>query len=130
MKTTLLALFFLTCLFELSSCSAVYKIRKKEDSAYLHLEVQPKTAIVYIDDELYGELSSFRKGIIGCRPGVRRVQIRAEGYESEKFDLDLHSGEELTLTLNLISKLDFKKAYDDEDPRATKKRTFLKKTKP
>lgn len=116
MKTWLLLSFVL-----LNACSAIHTIKKSEASAYLHLEVRPKTAIVYIDEQLYGEINTFRGQIIGLRPGNRRVEIRAQGYESERFDLRLNSGEELTLTLNLVSTLDV------GDERETEKKTFLKR---
>ena len=105
----------------LNACTAIHTIKKSEASAYLHLEVRPKTAIVYVDEQLYGEINTFRGQIIGLRPGKRRVEIRAEGFESERFDLILNSGEELTLTLKLISKLEV------EDQKTTKKKNFLKR---
>ncbi len=107
-----------------NACSAIHTIKKSEASAYLHLEVRPKTAIVYVDEQLYGEIYTFRGQIIGLRPGMRRVEIRAEGFESERYDLQLNSGEELTLTLTLVSKLDI------EDQKTKKKRNFLQRPNP
>ncbi len=112
---------FISLALSLSACTAIQKIKKNEASAYLHLEVKPKTAIVYVDEQLYGEINTFRGQTVGLRPGKRRVEIRATGFESERFDLILHSGEQVTLTLKLISKLEV------QDSETTEKKTFLKR---
>lgn len=39
-------------------------------------------------------------------PGLRRVELKARGYITQRFDLDIQDGEILTLTLRMERRLD------------------------
>lgn len=74
-------------------------------SALLQLAVSPEHAEVYIDEEYSGKIAKWRDGVIPVSPGDHRIQIRADGHISERFDLHLNAREMLTLTVNLEPEL-------------------------
>jgi hypothetical protein len=67
-------------------------------NGYLHLQLQPGTAQVYIDGAYMGTVDDFRRLIPGraLEAGMHRVELRASGYETVAFDAFISPRETLT----------------------------------
>lgn len=85
----------------LLNCSAVRPISDDRAPGYLHLEVEPSDAEVFIDDDFKGQVDGWRAQTIPVEPGNRRVELRADGFLAQRFDIDIGSGEQVTLRLRL-----------------------------
>jgi hypothetical protein len=84
-----------------SSCTAIQPIRSGEEDAFLELLVVPETAEVYIDDEYQGMVNRWAGQIVPVQIGYRRLELRAEGYLTQRFDLDVAAGTMHTLRVRL-----------------------------
>jgi hypothetical protein len=89
---------------------------RDEDRGYLELRVQPSTARLYVDDEYRGVIERWRHQIVPLEPGLRRVEIRADGYITRRFDVPIEAGESWTLTLEMTRPL------EDDPPRDSSRR--------
>ena len=59
-------------------------------SGSLELQLEPAAAQVYVDGYYTGIVSDFeRPGGVGMEPGPHRIEIRAQGYETARFDVRL-----------------------------------------
>ena len=114
-------LFMISIFVGISGCYGAHSLRPSQAPGYLRLDVKPEHAIVYIDEKLYGDMGSIPTQTIALVPGLRRILIRARGFETERFDIQLKSGEEVSLSLHLLSELRF-----DDVEDAPKKKIFLK----
>jgi hypothetical protein len=70
---------------------------------YLHLDLQPGSAQVYVDGLYMGTVDDFRRLIPGraLEAGAHRVEIRLAGYESAAFDVLIHPSETTTYRADL-----------------------------
>lgn len=90
----------------LSSCSAVRPVADKRSPGYLTFEVTPADAEVYIDEEFRGQIDGWRGQTVPVAPGNKRVELRAAGYMTQRFDIEIAAGEQLTLELRLEREFD------------------------
>jgi PEGA domain len=71
---------------------------------YLRLDVEPETARVYVDGLYVGVVSDFRRAPRALDAGPHRVEIRADGFESQSVDVSIRANDTLsyrgTLTRN------------------------------
>ncbi len=79
---------------------------KDRGRAYLQFEIEPTTARVYIDEEYSGELYRWVEGVVPVEPGLRKVTVAAEGYITQRFDIELSKNELVTLELALEKTLE------------------------
>jgi hypothetical protein len=72
-------------------------------NGYLHLQMQPATAQVYVDGAYMGTVDDFRRLIPGrsLEAGLHRVELRASGYETVAFDAVISPHETLTYRADL-----------------------------
>jgi hypothetical protein len=65
------------------------EVRTEIPNGYLHLQMQPGTAQVYVDGYFMGSVDDFRRIIPGrsLEAGAHRVELRAPGYETKAFDV-------------------------------------------
>jgi len=80
-----------------------YMRQQQEETGYLRLDVEPESAQVYVDGLYAGTVADFRRS--GGRPlgtGPHRVEIRAEGYDSQSVELQIRANDVLSYrgTLN------------------------------
>ena len=68
----------------------------------LRLEVTPAEAEVFIDDAYQGRIAGWREGTLPVRSGARRVALTAPGHLTQRFDLTIAPGEQVTLEVQLI----------------------------
>jgi hypothetical protein len=90
------------------SCSAVQSLTDRDGArrGYLELIVEPETVEVFINSEYQGLVSGWRGGVIPVVPGMQRVELRAEGYMTQRFDLGVAPNELVTLELTMERELD------------------------
>lgn len=88
------------------SCAAGSMIQRGEGRGYLRLEVEPTSAEVEIDDKYSGVVEGWVDHVIPVAPGAKRVTLRAPGYLTQRFDIDVSAGEEVTLVLALEPDID------------------------
>jgi len=64
-------------------------MRAELPNGYLHLQMHPVTAEVYVDGYFMGSVDDFRRIIPGrsLEAGAHRVEVRAPGYETKAFDV-------------------------------------------
>ena len=74
-------------------------------SGYLHLDLQPGSASVYVDGYYTGAVDDFRRLIPGraLDAGPHKVEIRAEGFESVSFDVLIAPRETITYRTDMKS---------------------------
>ena len=72
-----------------------------EEPSYLELDVEPKTAEIYIDDNYQGTVDGWREHVVPIEPGFRRVELRAEGHIAQRFDVDVTRDRWITLRVRL-----------------------------
>lgn len=78
--------------------------RDTAGTGYLRLDVEPDTARVYVDGLYVGVVSDFRRAPRALDAGPHRVEIRADGFESQSVDVSIRANDTLsyrgTLTRN------------------------------
>jgi hypothetical protein len=79
--------------------------REIVQTGYLHLDLQPGSASVYVDGYYTGTVDDFRRLIPGraLDSGPHKVEIRAAGYESASFDVIIAPRETITYRADLKS---------------------------
>lgn len=88
------------------ACSAVRPLSDEPTPGYLRFEVEPTDAEVYIDDDFRGKIDGWRGETIPVVPGAKRVELRAPGFMTQRFDIEVAAGEFLTLELRLERELE------------------------
>lgn len=104
-------------------CSAGYVIQQDDGPrGYLQLDVEPADVQVEIDEKYSGVANGWVESTIPIAPGVRRVSLSADGYITQRFDLEIAPYEHVTLQLRLEPMLEL--------PEPEKERNPLKPTRP
>ena len=89
----------------LMSCGTTRSARAPGDGApqraYLRVDVRPPNASIYVDEQYSGEIHRWREQTLVLTPGVRRVELRAQGYLSQRFDVALRADEMTVLKLRM-----------------------------
>ena len=91
------------------------------ETSVLELDVEPSEATLYIDGEYHGEVEAWHEQRVPIEPGPRRVELRASGYLSQRFDLDVTPDRWLNLRVRLEPEIDAPASPDDDqntDPTA------------
>lgn len=78
-------------------------VPEKLASGYLHLQMQPGDAQVYVDGLYMGSVNDFRRLIPGrsLEAGAHRVEVQAPGYETRVFDVLIPPNETITYRTDL-----------------------------
>lgn len=86
-----------------TGCSAVEPVADPHTGgeSYLRLDVEPSTAEIYLDGDYHGTVDRWRGGVVPLQPGDRRLELRADGYVTQRFDLEVGEGRELTLRVQM-----------------------------
>ena len=95
------------------------------DQSYLELQVEPTTAEIYIDDEYQGVVEGWRQQVVPIRSGYRRLELRAQGYITQRFDLDVEADSWLTLRVQLEPAIDAPGGLDSDDESETDDDRYL-----
>ncbi len=77
----------------------------------LRLEVEPSHATLYVDETYSGQVDAWRDQTLVLRAGMHRVELVAEGFLSQRFDIQIEPDEETTLRLKMEPEFD---AYEEE----------------
>lgn len=72
----------------------------------LRLEVEPSHATLYIDETYSGQVDAWRDQTLVLRTGMHRVELVAEGFLSQRFDIQIEPDEETTLRLKMEPEFD------------------------
>jgi hypothetical protein len=81
-----------------SYSGSYYNRRQYNDIGAVRLKVKPEQGQVYVDGYFVGEVDSF-DGVfqrLSLESGAHRIEIRAEGYEPEQFEVMVIPGETIT----------------------------------
>ncbi len=88
-------------------CTAVQRIPDRHSGpAYLRLDVEPDTTKIFIDSHYRGIVKGWVQQTVPVPSGKRRVELRADGYITRRFDVALAAGEQVTLRVNMERSLD------------------------
>jgi hypothetical protein len=71
-------------------------------TGFLRLDLRPDAVQLFVDD-VYVGTSDDRRDELALEPGVRRIEIRAEGYETLIFDAKIVAGQTITYRGSLKS---------------------------
>jgi len=83
-------------------CSGTQRARGAASArGFVQLEVEPADAVVYIDETYSGVVSQWFQQTVPVEPGLVLLELRAEGYIPERYDLEVASGEVVTLQVRL-----------------------------
>ena len=81
----------------------------------LRLEVEPTTAMIWVDGEYFGQVDGWMSKTVRLRLGTRRIELQAKGFMTQRFDIDVVNDEEVTLRLTMQPEWD---DGDDDVPEA------------
>jgi hypothetical protein len=86
-----------------TGCTAVQRIPDRQESsrAYLRLDVEPSTTKIFIDSEYRGVVEGWVHQTVPVESGHRRLELRADGFITRRFDVELAPGEEATLSVEM-----------------------------
>lgn len=98
-------------------CSAGYVVQQDEGPrGYLRLEVEPAHVEVEVDEKYSGVANGWVDSTIPIAPGVRRVTLSADGYITQRFDLEIAPYEHVTLQLRLEPMLELPEPEREPNP--------------
>ena len=113
----LLKLAVLAGLIATTACSAGYVIQQDQGPrGYLRLEVEPENVQVEIDEKYSGVADGWLDSTIPIAPGVRRVTLSADGYITQRFDIEIAPYEHVTLQLRLEPRLELPEPEEERNP--------------
>lgn len=101
----------------LSACATGSGATRPGARGFLRFEVEPPSAEVDIDEKYSGVVNGWADGVVPVQPGLRRVTLRAPGYITQRFDLEVGPYEEVTLVLALEPTLEIADEEDAPDER-------------
>ncbi|MEM1349687.1 MAG: hypothetical protein AAGI01_14090 [Myxococcota bacterium] len=85
-----------------SGCSGTQRPRGAEPArGFVALEVEPPGVTVYVDEAYSGVVSQWFQSTVPVEPGLVLVELRCEGYISERFDVEVAPGEVVTLQVRM-----------------------------
>ena len=70
--------------------------RAADGTGFLRLDVEPETARVYVDGLYVGVVSDFRRAPREFDAGPHRVEIRADGFESQSVEVSIRANDTLS----------------------------------
>lgn len=94
-------------LMTLTACSAVQRVGDSapKGRGFLELLVDPKDAEIFVDEQYSGVVAGWHEQIVPVAPGTRKIELRAAGYITQRFDLDFGVDEQVTLELKMQREL-------------------------
>lgn len=102
----------------LVGCATTPKTTARSARGYLRFEVVPEDAEIEIDEQYSGVVNGWAQHVVPVEAGDRRVTVRAAGYITQRFDIEVAANEEVTLRLKLEPSLELEPATDaPPDPR-------------
>ncbi len=69
-----------------------------DDSGGLRLKVTPDNSEVYVDGYFAGTVDQFNSWYqkLSLQPGAHKIELRAEGFQTAIFDVNIRTGETIT----------------------------------
>lgn len=67
----------------------------------LEFEVDPPDATIWVDDAYLGQVNAWMDHTVRLPVGRRRVELRAPGYMTQRFDIEVANDEVVTLRLRM-----------------------------
>ena len=98
----------------IAACSGT-QTRSQQEQSYLEFDVVPQHATIYVDDQYQGEIHGWHQQVMPVEPGHRRIELRADGYLTQRFDLEVSTGRWLTLRARLQPTIDTPRPADADD---------------
>jgi hypothetical protein len=102
-------------------CTAVQRISDPHDRGrgYLRLDVEPGNTRIYIDSEYQGVVNGWVAQTVLLEPGARRVELRAEGFITRRFDIEIGAGEQIVLTVDMERTIEHTDGFVPEPTRVS-----------
>lgn len=102
-------------------CTAVQRISDAPsgDSGALRLDVQPSDARIYVDTQYRGRVDGWSAQTVMLHPGMRRVELRADGYITRRFDIEVRAGKQGVLTVSMEPTLERLDGVAPDTPETT-----------
>lgn len=79
---------------------------RQAQQAYLRLDVEPTSTRIFIDSQYRGIVKGWRGQIVPVEPGHRMVELRASGFITRRFDVEVGPGEQVTLQVRMEPSLE------------------------
>lgn len=91
---------FLLVLIVVSGAScASSRPSARQETGLLRLEIEPSDAIIWVDEQYLGQANGWLEGTLRVPVGVRRLELQAEGFMTQRFDIAITTHEEVILRL-------------------------------
>lgn len=87
-----------------------------QQTGLVRLDVTPPDATVWVDDAYQGQVNAWVHQTLRLPTGPRRIELRANGFMSQRFDIEVASDEEVTLRLKLQPEWEDGDAEVPEEP--------------
>lgn len=86
-----------------AGCTAVQRVSDAPSArvGYLRLNVEPVATRIYVDSEYRGLVQGWAAQTLVLQPGTRRVELRADGFMTRRFDIEVEADEQLMLDLRM-----------------------------
>lgn len=94
----------LVALATASSCA--HSPASAQARGLLRLQIEPPDADLYVDHDYMGSVDGWRGQTLRLPSGLRMVEVRAPGYISQRFDVEIEPDVEVTLRLQMERELD------------------------
>ncbi len=78
----------------------------RDQRALLILEVEPGSTEIFIDSEYRGVVDGWTGNAVPLQPGYHRVELRADGRMTRRFDIRANAGEQIELKVVMQPTLD------------------------
>jgi hypothetical protein len=96
-------------------------MRRTETTGYLRLDVEPQSAQVFVDGFFAGTAADFRLSGQEIDAGPHRVDIRADGYDSQSVELRIRPNDTLSYRATLAPR---EQRGEQRSPAAAAPKTF------
>ena len=98
----------------LAGCSAVQRVPDQETArGYLYMDIDPGDTRIYLDSEFHGLVDGWVARTLVLAPGDHRVELRADGYITRRFDVRIEADSQVELSIRMEPVLD---QIDDFEP--------------
>ncbi len=77
-----------------------------QETGLLRLEIEPSDATIWVDDQYLGQANGWLEGTLRVPVGVRRLELQAEGFMTQRFDIAITTHEEVILRLAMQPELE------------------------
>jgi hypothetical protein len=85
----------------LGGCATTTNSGPSPQTGLVRFVVEPPDATLFVDDAYQGQVNAWLHQTLRLPTGPRRIELRAKGFMAQRFDIEVTSDEEVTLSLKM-----------------------------